>query len=137
MIAKLKLGQGMRLAGYNEKGIITYFDSHKETGGDDSAATPMEVMLQALAGCTAMDVLSMLRKKKKTINDFEIYLNSERASEHPRVFTKVNMTYELTSPDTNYDEFKYIVSLSQDKYCSVSAMFKKSGCEVLWNAVIK
>ena len=137
MIAKLKLEQGMRLAGSNEKGLITYFDSYKEKGGDDSAATPMEVMLQALAGCTAMDVLSMLRKKKKTINDFEIYLNSERASEHPRVFTKVNMTYELTSPDTNYDEFKYIVSLSQDKYCSVSAMFKKSGCEVLWNAVIK
>ena len=137
MIVKLKLDKGMCLAGYNENGLITYFDSHKETGGGDSAATPMEVMLQALAGCTAMDVLSMLRKKKKTINDFEIYLTPERASGHTKIFTKVNMTYELTSSDTNYDELKYIVSLSQDKYCSASAMFKKSGCEILWNVVIK
>jgi putative redox protein len=136
MKSELKLEKGMRLAGINELGLITYFDTHPEVGGEDTAPTPLEVMLQSLAGCTAMDVLSMLRKRRKTIDDFSIDLEAERAQEHPKVFTKVKMTYNLKSPDATVEEFKNVITLSQDKYCSVSAMFKRSGCNVIWEAKI-
>ena len=130
MKAKLKLIDKMKFAGINEAGQVTYFDAHKESGGEDSAPTPMEVMLQTLAGCSAMDVISILRKKKKTIENFEIILEAERSSEHPKVFTKVTMIYKLKSPDTVIEEFENAAALSQEKYCSVSAMFKNSGCVV-------
>ncbi|HEY5122895.1 MAG TPA: OsmC family protein [Ignavibacteria bacterium] len=136
MKSELKLEKGMRLAGINELGLITYFDTHPEVGGEDTAPTPLEVMLQSLAGCTAMDVISMLRKRRKTIDDFSIDLEAERAQEHPKVFTKVKMTYNLKSPDATVEEFKNVITLSQDKYCSVSAMFKRSGCVVIWEAKI-
>jgi putative redox protein len=136
MKSELKLEKGMRLAGINELGLITYFDTHPEVGGEDTAPTPLEVMLQSLAGCTAMDVISMLRKRRKTIDDFSIDLEAERAQEHPKVFTKVKMTYNLKSPDATVEEFKNVITLSQEKYCSVSAMFKRSGCVVIWEAKI-
>jgi len=136
MKVSVKLEKGMRLAGKNESGLVTYFDTHKEFGGDDSAPTPMVVMLESLAGCTAMDVLTMLRKRKKTITDFEIEVDGERASEHPKVFIKANLIFKLTSPDTKTEELEQAIKLSQDKYCSVSAMFNKSGCNIQWKAIL-
>ena len=133
MKARLKLEKGMKLVGYNEKNLPTYFDTHPEFGGEDSAPTPMEVVLRSLAGCTAMDILSMLRKRKKTVSALEIFLDGDRSTEHPKAFTKVTLMFHLVSEDTSDDELKNIISLSQDRYCSVAAMFKKSGCEVLWD----
>jgi putative redox protein len=133
MKATVKLENGMRLKGLNEKQIPTYFDTHKEFGGDDSAATPFEVVLQSLGGCTAMDILSMLRKRKKTINSFEIHLDGERETEHPKIFKKINIVFDLVSPDTNEEEFRHIIGLSQDKYCAVAATLKRAGCEIEWD----
>jgi putative redox protein len=130
MKVSVKLDRGMKLIGVNEKGHQTFFDSHIETGGEDSAPTPMEVFLEALSACTSMDVISMLRKRKKTIYNFEVLLEAERATEHPKVFTKINLVYKLNSPDTTIEELEYIVNLSQNKYCTASAMFKRSGCEI-------
>lgn len=132
----VKLDHGMKLIGLNQKGHQTFFDSHLDVGGEDSAATPMEVFLEALAACTSMDVLSMLRKRKKTIHNFEISLEASRASDHPKVFTKVILAYKLQSPDTTKEELEYIIKLSQDKYCTASAMFKRSGCEITYTAEI-
>lgn len=137
MKATLKFEKEMRLAGYNELGRVTYFDSHHpQPGGEDSAATPLEVMLQSLGGCAAMDVLSMLRKMNKTIEEFNIELDAERAETHPKIFTKVKLIYNLKSPDATIDELNNIINLSQNKFCSVSAMFKKAGCKVSWEANI-
>ena len=137
MKATIKLEKGMRLVGENERGLKTYFDSHPQFGGEESAATPMEVMLKALGGCTAMDVLSMLRKRRKTIDGFNVYLEAERAEEHPKVYTSVKLVYELISPDAKIEELDNVVNLSQEKYCGASEMFKKSGCEVTWETVIR
>ncbi|MGB9696075.1 MAG: OsmC family protein [Ignavibacteria bacterium] len=132
----VKLNQGMKLIGFNEKGHQTFFDSHPDVGGEDSAATPMEVFLEALGACTSMDVLSMLRKRKKTICNFEISLEATRAPDHPKVFTKVILAYKLESPDTTKEELEYVIKLSQDKYCTASAMFKHSGCEIIYTSEI-
>lgn len=137
MKAVLKLDRNMRIIGENSEGLQTIFDTHPNVGGENTAPTPMEVMLQSLGACTFMDVLAILRKKRKQIDDLKIYLEAERAKEHPKVFTKVHLIYELKSPDAEQKDLERVIELSQQTYCSVSAMFKRAGCEVSWEAVLK
>ena len=77
-----------------------------------------------------MDVLGILRKKRKHIDKFWIDISGERAETHPKVMKNVHLVYNLVSPDAEENDLIRAVELSQDKYCSVSAMFKASGCEV-------
>lgn len=137
MIAKVQLDRGMRLIGTNDRGHETFFDTSLAHGGDDSAASPMEIMLQSLAGCSSMDVLSILRKKRKQIDDFWIDIDGVRSDEHPKVMKTAHLIYNLVSPDAEESDLKRAVELSQDKYCGVSAMFKASGCEVSYEIKLR
>lgn len=130
MKAILTLEKNMKLVGENPKGLKTVFDTVASVGGDDSAATPMEIMLQSLAGCTAMDVISILRKKRKQIDKFWVAVEGERGDQHPKMFTKVHLIYNLISPNAEKHDLMRSVELSQDKYCGASAMFKAAGCDV-------
>jgi putative redox protein len=130
MKATLKLDRNMRLIGKNPKGHETIFDTVPAVGGEDTAATPMEVMLQSVAACSSMDVLSILRKKRKTIDEYWVEIEGERSEEHPKIFTTVVLSYNLKSPDAEESDFQRAIELSQDKYCGASAIFKLSGCEV-------
>ncbi|MBM2816564.1 MAG: OsmC family protein [Ignavibacteria bacterium] len=132
MKAKLRPDGNLRIIGTNELGLETAYDTHVKSGGDDSAPTPMEVLLQCIGACSYFDVVSILRKKRKTVDALFIDLDSERQTEHPMVFTKVHIIYKLISPDAELHDLERAVELSQEKYCSVSAMVKKSGCEVTW-----
>lgn len=134
MKVTVKLDEGMRLIGENSRQHQTIFDTVEELGGKNSAPTPVEVAVQSLGACTAMDVLSILRKKRKTINNFSITLHAERANEHPKVVTNVHLIYFLDSPDAEMKDLERAIELSQEKYCSVSAIFKKAGCEITWEA---
>ena len=136
MKATIKLDRNMRLIGINEKGHETIFDTVPAVGGEDTAASPMTIMLQSLAACSTMDVLSILRKKRKTIDEFWVDMEAERADTHPKVFTKVHLIYNLKSPDAEEKDLARSVELSQDKYCGVSEMFRKSGCEVTFKTKI-
>lgn len=136
MKATLKLDRNMRLIGTNHLGLETAFDTHPDVGGEDSAPTPMEIVLEAAAACSVLDVLSILRKKKKTIDDLKVYLDSERATDHPKIFKKIHMIFELTSPNAELSDLERCIELSQEKYCSVSAMIKLSGCEITWEGRI-
>ena len=127
----------MRIIGSNSAGLETIFDTHPSVGGENTAPTPMEIMLQAMGACSFMDVISILRKKRKQIDGFAIRLEGERAKEHPKVFTNVHLVYELISPDAGQKDLERSIELSQNKYCGASAIFKASGCEVTWEAVIK
>ncbi|ROL61012.1 OsmC family peroxiredoxin [Bacteroidetes/Chlorobi group bacterium ChocPot_Mid] len=130
MKTELKLDRNMRLIGISKLGHQTFFDTVPEVGGENSAPSPMEVMLQSLAACSSMDVLSILRKKRKQIDDFWVNLSAERAENHPKVFTKVHMIYNLKSSDAELKDLERAIELSHEKYCSVSAMFKAAGCIV-------
>lgn len=135
MKVSLALEEGMRIRGTNERWMTTYFD----TNGDNhvpTAPSPMEVMLQAMGGCSAMDVLSILRKQRRTIVDLRIDIDGTRGEEHPKVFTSAHLIYTLTSPDATLNELTRAVDLSHEKYCSASAMFIRSGCEVTYEVVI-
>ncbi len=70
------------------------------------------------------------------MRDFDIQIESERAEEHPKVFTKINIKYILKSPDAELKDLERAVELSQDKYCSVSAMLKKAGVDISFECVV-
>lgn len=135
MKAELELvDTGMRLVGRNERGQMSFFDADPAVGGSDSAPRPMEVFLQAMMACTAMDVLSILRKKRRTVTAFRMGAEAERVAEHPRVFTRIHLRYELVSPDATEQDLQRAIELSQSTYCSASIMVRRSGCSITWEA---
>ncbi len=135
MKANLKLDSKMRIIGTDIKGHETIFDT-PAAGGEDTAATPMQVMLEAMAACSFMDVISILRKKRKTVDGMEIEIEGDRREEHPKYFTRVHLRYKLTSPDAELSDLERCIDLSQNKYCGASAMFKNAGCEVSHEAEV-
>lgn len=137
MEVNLRLDRNMRIIATNKLGLETVFDTHPNVGGEDTAPPPMEVMLMSLGACTFMDVISIVRKKRKTVTSMNIKITAERATEHPMVYTKVHLVYELISPDAAIEDLNRAIELSQTKYCAASAMFKRAGCEVTWSAILK
>ena len=113
--------------GRDDKGIVTHFDSRSD-GQPPQGASPVSVMLQSLASCTGIDVVDIIQKKRRQIDQLVVVAEGERAEEHPRVFTKVNLHFRLTSPDATEGELQRSIDLSQNTYCSISAMFSRSGC---------
>jgi putative redox protein len=107
-------------------GHDVYLDSGENVGGKDSAARPMELVLVALMGCTSMDVVSILKKMKVTDYEYYLEVDSEKSDEHPKVFTKINLSYNFSGKNLPKDKIEKAVELSQDKYCSVSAMLRAS-----------
>jgi putative redox protein len=103
-----------------------HMDAKESSGGDGSAPTPMETVLAALMGCTSMDIVAILNKMKVEDYKYWISANYEYAQEHPRVFTKIELIYHFAGKDLPKDKIEKAVSLSQDRYCSVSAMLKKA-----------
>ena len=132
----LKLDRKMRFVADNGRGHETAFDTVDKVGGENTAATPMEVMLQSLSACSAMDVVSILRKKRKTIDDIQIKIEGERGEKHPKMYINVHIIYELTSPDASLADLERCVELSQDKYCGASAMFKAAGANVTHECIL-
>jgi len=134
MKAHIEWKGGMLLEGKNAEGMSTFFDSHH---AEQCYGTPMEIMLQAMASCSIMDVISILEKKRKTITALHVEVDSDRSDGHPKVFTAVRLRYTLISPDAELKDIERSVELSQHSYCSASAMFQKAGCEVSWTCEVK
>jgi putative redox protein len=105
-----------------QTGHWVVLDTRKEVGGNDGASSPMEMVLFALGGCTAMDVESLLHKMRTPAADFRIEISSERAPEHPKIFTKIHLKYIFLGENLNASNIAKAVDLSKNKYCSVSAM---------------
>jgi len=99
-------------------------DTHPEHGGRDTAPTPMETLLLALAGCTAMDVIPILQKMRAPLVDFRVRVTAERATVHPKVLTAVHLRYETSGPGLQVEQVEKAARLSQEKYCSISAMLR-------------
>jgi putative redox protein len=96
-----------------------------DTGPVKTAATPVELVLMALCGCTASDVLSILRKKREPFTALEVSAQAERANEHPKVYTEIKLVYRVRGKVTP-KSVEDAVRLSKEKYCSVSAMLEKT-----------
>lgn len=88
-------------------------------GDGSKGLTPMEMVLVGLGGCTGMDVISILKKMRVEIEDLNIEINAERADEHPKKFTKINLKYKLTGSKIDEKKVEKAIALTADKYCSV------------------
>ncbi len=101
-------------------------DALPDAGGEDQGVRPKQLMLAALAGCTGMDVISILRKMKVEPESFNIKVEADVTEEHPKHYNKMHIIYELKGKDLPLDKIQKAVELSQDKYCGVSAAYKKA-----------
>lgn len=111
--------EGLKFLGHVEGSPDVTMDS-------ENGPTPMELVLMALGGCTGMDVISILQKMRQDVRNFEINISAERAQEHPKVFTKINLEYVIYGSNIDENSVKRAIELSQDKYCSVGGMLKKA-----------
>jgi putative redox protein len=126
----------MEFEGKTESGYSVLIDAKPELGGEERGPGPMELVMVALGGCTAMDVVSILKKMRVDLESMTINIDSERALEHPKVFTKINIEYNFTGKDIKEENVKKAIELSQEKYCSVSAMLKeKAEITYKWNII--
>lgn len=100
--------------------------SASEAGG----GSPMEFLLAGVAGCTAMDVISILQKMRQKVHDFSVEISGVRAEEHPKVYTEVDITYVVRGESINEDNVARAIELSQNIYCSASQMFEQSGTKI-------
>jgi putative redox protein len=124
--AKISWVDGMLMVAESGSGHTFTMDGAPDIGGRNLAARPMEVVLIGLGGCTAIDVVSMLKKQRQDIEGVEVSLVAERADDHPKVFTSVKLVYTVRGRNLNKALVERAVSLSDEKYCSATAMFKKS-----------
>jgi putative redox protein len=101
-------------------------DGSPEHGGSDAGTRPMELFLISLGSCTGADVASILQKMKVNYRKFEIYVEGDRAKEHPKVYNRINLVYKFWGDNlqSQKDKIEKAIDLSQNKYCSVSAMIK-------------
>lgn len=100
-------------------------DADKTNGGQDLGPRPKALMLVALAGCTGMDVVSLLEKMRVEIIDLNVKVEGEVTEEHPKHFTSMHITYEFWGKDLPMDKLEKVVSMSDEKYCGVSATLKQ------------
>ncbi len=101
-------------------------DAAEQFGGQDKGPKPKGLTLTALAGCTAMDVISILRKMKVEPDDFSVEAEADVSDEHPMVFKTIKLVYRLKGKDLPREKVEKAVNLSQERYCGVSAMLQKA-----------
>jgi len=101
-------------------------DATEKVGGQDRGPRPKPLMLAALAGCTGMDVVSILKKMRVKVDDFNVNVEGELTEEHPKHFIHMHVIYEFTGKDLPMDKLKKAVSLSEERYCGVSATYREA-----------
>jgi len=125
MDAKVIWKQKMSFEGTANSGFKIPLGTSSDFGGNDDGFRPLELLAIGLAGCTAMDVISILAKKKQEVKNFEVRVHADRASEHPKVFTHLVIEYVVSGKNLDQAAVERAVELSETKYCSAQAMFKK------------
>ncbi len=117
----------MRFDVESGSGHTIALDVRPEGGGEDTGPSPMELLLMGLAGCTGMDVISILRKQRQDVTGYEIFVHGTRAEQHPQVYTEITVEHVVTGRGLRRQEVERAVELSETKYCSVSATLSKTG----------
>lgn len=126
METKIKWLGDLSLAGLSGTGHWVPMDAKATYGGNGGGASPMELILLGLGGCTSMDILSILKKKRVDLHDYAVEISAENADEHPKVYTKINIHFKFHGNGIRENDVQRAIELSETKYCSVSAMLKKT-----------
>jgi len=133
---RVKWTEDLAFEGTTPDGLKITMDASPEFGGKGRGPRPAEPLLLGLGGCTGMDVVSILRKKRARIESLEIEIEAERSADHPKVFTKINVNYIIAGGDLKESDVQRAIELSTEKYCVVGAMLKQA-CPVEYNWTIK
>lgn len=116
---------GLHFVHKSATGHAVVTDAPESAGGENTAPTPMELMILGLIGCTGIDVSSILEKMKEPLEGLEVTAEVERADTHPKVFTKIHLTYHVKG-NVNEKKLERAIKLSENTYCSASAMLGKT-----------
>jgi len=119
MEAKVTFCGGMRFVGQADSGHAVVMDTGEANGGGDSAVRPNELLLIGLAGCTGMDVVSILRKKRQEVSGLEMVVRGELAAEPPKRFVRIAIEYRVRGRGIDPEAVRRAIELSETKYCSV------------------
>jgi putative redox protein len=122
MKARAKWVEGMAFMGEAGSGHAVMMDGAPEYGGRNIGIRPMEMLLIGLAGCTGFDVVQILRKGRESVTGCEVEIEAERATDDPKVFTKIHLAYKITGRGLSQAKAERAVTLSKEKYCSASIM---------------
>lgn len=126
MKARIKWLDNMSFVGETESGHAVVIDSASEAGGRNLGPRPMELVLLGLGSCSSIDVMLMLQKSRQRVTDCAVEIEAERAEDVPRVFTKIHLHFVVTGRDLSEKHVERAVTLSAEKYCSVSKMLEKT-----------
>jgi len=126
MQIEIRKADGLKLIGKNGSGHEIVIDTRKELGGQDSAPSPMEMLLFSLGSCTLMDVISLIDKMKVDYTDIRVTVTGERRDEHPKIFKSIEIKYLVYGENPDESKIKKAINLSSEKYCSVHAMLSGS-----------
>lgn len=124
MQAKVTWSQDLTFEGQADTGFKVPLGGDPTVGGHDDGFRPMEMIAIGVIGCTAMDVISILQKKRQDVTGFHVDLEASRAEEHPKVFTDMKITYHITGRDIDPAAVERAIELSETKYCPAQAMFQ-------------
>ncbi|MGD8673876.1 MAG: OsmC family protein [Thiogranum sp.] len=126
MQARIKWVQDATFLGESGSGHAVVMDGPPEHGGRNLGVRPMEMLLLGMGGCTAFDVVHILKKSRQPISDCVAELEAERADEDPKIFTRIHVHFIVTGSGLDEKRVARAVSLSADKYCSASIMLGKT-----------
>ena len=122
MNAKVTWQGRMTFTGSSDSGFEVPLGTDPGVGGDNDGFRPLELMAVSLAGCTAMDVISILQKKRQEITDFRVEVDAARADEHPKVMTAAVIEYHISGKDVDEKAVVRAIELSATRYCPAQAM---------------
>ncbi|MEO6697185.1 MAG: OsmC family protein [Gammaproteobacteria bacterium] len=126
MKARVKWVENSVFVAQSGSGHSVVLDGPPEAGGQNLGVRPMEMVLLGLGGCTAFDVVDILKKKREVISGCVVDITAERAETVPKVFTKIHLHYIVSGKNVKEESVKRAVELSAEKYCSVSMMLNKT-----------
>lgn len=126
MKARIKWLEDMTLIGESESGHAVVMDGPPELGGHNLGLRPMEMVLLGMGGCTAIDILNILKKGRQAVVDCVVELDAERAPTDPKVFTRIRVHYIVSGRGLNERQVERAIQLSAEKYCSASIMLGKT-----------
>jgi putative redox protein len=125
MDAKVTWKSGLSFDGTSDSGFTLPLGADPDVGGKNDGFRPLELMAVSLAGCTAMDIISILTKKKQEVTAFEVKVHADRAEEFPKEFTRLDISYLIAGHSIDEVAVLRAIELSSTKYCAVQAMMKK------------
>lgn len=121
MKTRVKWVDGKQFVGINERNSGIVIDSLVEVGGEGIGFRPTELLLTALAGCTAADVISILQKKRQNVTDFSVEVEGTQRESYPQAFEEIKLTYKVKGENIDKAAVERAIQLSEEKYCSVRA----------------